>query len=110
LIALVLFFSGCSEKSDRHSSHGVTTEDSDAIVSNVTRRILRNDNGTYGYEIFVDGKKLISQRHSPVLAGNEGFESAEQAGRVADLVINKIKKEMLPTINRFELDSITKPD
>ena len=106
LIALMFLFTQC-EKSHRHSSDNVMTENSGGNGSGVTRRIIRNDNGTYGYEIFVDDRKIISQRHSPVIAGNEGFESAEQAGSVADLVIKKIETgDMPPTINRFELDSI----
>jgi hypothetical protein len=75
--------------------------------SNITFSIIPSIENTYGYEIFIDNKKVISQPSIPGILGNRGFISIEQAQKVASLAINKIKNNILPpTITTEELDSI----
>jgi hypothetical protein len=50
---------------------------------------------------------LIIQPNKPGLSGNEGFKTQEQAQKVAELVIEKIKKgEMPPTVTIEELSEL----
>lgn len=60
--------------------------------------------GGYGYDIYVDGKRMIHQAHIPGIAGVAGFRTKEDSQKVAELVIRKLKnKEMPPTITEEEL-------
>ncbi|HMK25399.1 MAG TPA: DUF4907 domain-containing protein [Chitinophagaceae bacterium] len=64
-----------------------------------TYKIIESLNNTYGYDIYVDNKLLIHQPAIPALASNEGFKTKNDAIKVAQLVITKIKKgDMPPTI------------
>lgn len=54
------------------------------------------ENKTYGYDIIKNGKLYIRQSVIPVVAGTSGFISKEEAIKVAELVISKIKYHQLP--------------
>ena len=72
----------------------------------LTFTIIDAPNHTYGYDVFADGRLLIHQTSVPALPGNEGFQTKEEATKVALLVIEKINKgEMPPTIS---IDEMTK--
>lgn len=61
----------------------------------------------YGYDILMGDKLYIHQPNVPALPGNDGFETEEDAQRVAELVIFKIKNNIVPpTIDVKELDSL----
>jgi hypothetical protein len=75
--------------------------------SNLTYTIINSANHTYGYDIFSDGKLLIHQPSVPGMSGNEGFKSKQSSEKVAQLVINKVKKgEMPPTVTKEELQKL----
>lgn len=70
----------------------------------ITKRIISSVNHTFGYEIFVNGKTLVRQSNIPALPGNDGFKTKGEAGKVADFVMQKIRKnEMPPTITIDDL-------
>ena len=59
---------------------------------------------TYGYDIYVYGSVLVHQPSRPGLPGNTGFATEEDAMKVAELVIKKIRNnEMPPTVTIEEL-------
>jgi hypothetical protein len=67
-------------------------------------QVIDAPNKTFGYEISVDGKKLIRQTSIPAVAGIEGFKTAAQAEKVAQFLIEKMKKnDALPAISLDEL-------
>ncbi|MFN8286276.1 MAG: DUF4907 domain-containing protein [Chitinophagales bacterium] len=69
-----------------------------------TYRIITATNNTSCYDILMDGKLFIHQTSIPGMPGNEGFKTKEQAGRVAELVIQKLKNgEMPPTVSEEEM-------
>jgi hypothetical protein len=75
--------------------------------SAIVYKITDAANHTYGYDVFVDGKLMIHQASIPAMPGNDGFKSKEDAAKVANLVIEKIKKgEMPPTISVEELKKL----
>lgn len=75
--------------------------------SAISYRIINAANNTYCYDIYVDGKLTIHQPGIPGLPGNEGFKTKEQAAKVAELVIEKIKNgEMPPTVTEKELKQL----
>jgi hypothetical protein len=75
--------------------------------SKLTYKIINSANQTFGYDIFSDGKLLIHQPSIPGMSGNEGFKSKQASEKVAQLVINKVKKgEMPPTVTKEELKKL----
>lgn len=64
-------------------------------------------NGTWGYDIYNKGKKMIHQPNVPGFPGNNGFKKKSGAKRVARLVIKKIKSgEMPPSVTIEELKKL----
>lgn len=73
----------------------------------LTYTILINQDKTYGYDILKNGKVLIHQASIPGVSGNKGFDSKNNAQKVAVLVIKKIRKgEMPPTVTKEELKKL----
>ncbi|MBK6482038.1 MAG: DUF4907 domain-containing protein [Chitinophagaceae bacterium] len=73
----------------------------------LTYTIIPAANDTWGYEIFAEGKLLISQKSIPALPGNDGFKEQAQAMQVAELVMQKIRNgEMPPTVTVEELNAL----
>ncbi len=72
-----------------------------------TRIFRNNESNSFGYDIIVDGRVYVHQPNIPARAGNNGFISEEQAEKVAQLVLKKIKMNILPpTVSVDELDSL----
>jgi hypothetical protein len=99
----------------RFLTHGQTTSASqpqfpDAGTkskSQLTYKIIDSINQTYGYDIFSDGKLLIHQPSIPGMPGNKGFKNKQSSEKVAQFVINKIKKgEMPPTVTKEEMQKL----
>jgi hypothetical protein len=73
----------------------------------ITTKIIPSANKTFGYDILVNGKLLVHQPSIPALPGNDGFKTKEQAKKVADFVVKKIRKnEMPPTVKTDDLKSM----
>lgn len=73
-------------------------------ASTITYKIIESDGGGYGYDIFADGKMLIHQPNIPGQPGVNGFRTKADSGKVAELVVKKLKnKEMPPTVSEEEL-------
>jgi len=61
----------------------------------------------WGYDVFVDGKKYIHQEIIPAVPGTKGFDTEENAQKVADLVSHKISNNIMPpSVTPEELDSL----
>ena len=73
----------------------------------LTYKIIDAPSKTYGYDIYADGKLMIHQPSIPAMPGNDGFKTKADATKVAQLVIDKIKKgEMPPTVSIEELKKL----
>lgn len=72
----------------------------------VESKVIKSGSG-WGYEIYVGKKVFITQRNIPAIIGIKQFVSEEQAKKVADLVIIKLKnKQSPPSVTTNELDSL----
>jgi len=72
--------------------------------ANLTFELVESENATWGYKIILEGSAMIVQPNKPGLPGNEGFKTKEQAQKVAEFVISKIRKgQMPPTVTIEEL-------
>jgi len=68
----------------------------------LTLKIIDAPNHTYGYDVLADGRLVIHQKSIPATPGNEGFKTKADASKVAQLVIDKIKKGEMPPIVTIE--------
>lgn len=72
--------------------------------ANITPRIIKSVNKTYGYDVLIDGQPFIHQPNIPGLSGNEGFKTEKDAQKVAEFVANKIRNnKMPPTVTKDDL-------
>lgn len=62
-------------------------------TANIEYKIIDGIEGTYGYDIFYEGKMLVHQPHIPGLPGRLGFTTPERAASVAKLLIEKIRDD-----------------
>ena len=80
------------------------SEHSNAVL---TSTIIDAPNGTFGYDVFSDGKLFLHQTNLPGQPGNEGCKTKADAEKLAAFVIVKIKKgEMPPTVGTTELNAL----
>ncbi len=63
----------------------------------------------WGYNILADQKLYIHQEFMPGLPGKHGFASADDALRVGNRVIEKIKANEMPHITREDLHALGVP-
>ena len=69
--------------------------------------IIKAETNTYGYSIYADGHLYIHQTTIPSTPGNKGFPDTASAGKIARLVIQKIKQgEMPPTVTQSDLKKL----
>jgi len=73
----------------------------------LTSMIIEAPGKTWCYDIYADGRLMIHQTSAPGLPGNQDFKTKAAAEKVAQLVINKIKKgEMPPTVSIEEMKEL----
>jgi hypothetical protein len=72
---------------------------------NWSSRVYQVNNG-WGYDIYQKGELYIQQTFVPVKTGREPFASESQAGRAADMVMEKLNKGQLPGLSEKELTLI----
>jgi len=82
-----------------------------SVMENVSENTLSfktfTVSGGWGYDIFVNDKLYIHQPGIPAISGDKSFVSEEEAGKVANLMILKIKNNtMPPAVAVSELDSL----
>jgi hypothetical protein len=75
--------------------------------ADLTVEIIPAPNDTYGYNIKMNGRTLIYQPSVPALPGVEGFKTEEDAMRVGEFIMDKLRKNIFPpSVSVFELDSL----
>lgn len=73
----------------------------------ISYKIITAANSTWGYDIYSNLKLTVHQPTIPGRPGKEGFKSKQDAEKVAELVIEKMKKgEMPPTVTQEELKNL----
>lgn len=75
--------------------------------ADLTYNIIDTPNSTFCYDVYAGGRLMIQQTSVPGLPGNEGFKTKEDAVKVAEMVMYKIRKgEMPPTVSIDEMKNI----
>jgi hypothetical protein len=72
--------------------------------ASISYKVIPVQGGGYGYDVFVDGKRVIHQPTIPGQPGMGGFKKKSDSEKVAQLVIRKLKnKEVPPSVTEEEL-------
>lgn len=111
---IILFFAGLLIRPYLSNKQPQETNEFDSSQFNsqykdasITFEFIEADSNTWGYRILIEGSPVIIQPNKPGLPGNEGFKTQQQAGKVAKLVISKIRNgEMPPTVTIDELKGL----
>jgi hypothetical protein len=98
LIAIVVFSACNNSTSEQNKDEEMAKK---GMVS-VNASIFKTDKG-WGYSIIIDNKQFIRQDIIPAVEGNKGFATKEDATKVAELVLTKIKNKEKPIVKKEEL-------
>ncbi|WP_375587329.1 DUF4907 domain-containing protein [Flagellimonas aurea] len=93
LPVIFLVFRADLPKGTSHGGQGLTTE------------VIKVYQG-FGYQIYQGDRLLIQQEFVPALPGRRSFPSAEEANKVAELVVQKIEDGQSPHISLDELKEL----
>lgn len=86
------------------SSPGTSRIDS---TQKISFQIIEARGQTYGYDIFVNGRMIVHQTTVPCYPGMDGFRKKNDAEKIAELVICKIRKGVMPpTVTKSELETL----
>ncbi len=73
----------------------------------ITYKIITVANNRFGYDIFDNDRRIIHQISTPGMSGNQGFRRKEDAEKVAVLVVEKLKRHIVPpSVTIHEMDSL----
>ncbi|MBS1765569.1 MAG: DUF4907 domain-containing protein [Bacteroidetes bacterium] len=103
LIALLAVAACSSDKKNQQPQEQI------APLNNISYKTFANDSapGGFGYDIFVDGRMMVHQPNIPAVMGNRGFTSETDAAKTAELVMHKLKNNIMPpSVTTAELDSL----
>ena len=111
LMIFVFMLSSCNNKQESNSENTTIVEKS---IDQEVDRIRELDVETYfsdslgwGFDIFRNGKKYVHQPHIPAINGLMGFASEEDALAVANLMMDKLERNIVPpSVSPSEIDSL----
>ncbi|HEY5773045.1 MAG TPA: DUF4907 domain-containing protein [Chitinophagaceae bacterium] len=105
IFSVISFITNAQSGSGEWANSPVRTKVSND--SDTSFNIVTSANHTYGYEVFIRNKIVISQLTIPCKSGIEGFINKLDAEKVARLVIKKLSQGIMPpTVNKQELTSL----
>jgi len=93
IIAVILFFVSKPKVS------GVVQEQKEVspyLNSKIETKIFQRNDDLWAYDILIDGNIYVHQPNIPAIGGNKGFETEQDAQKTAELVVNKIRNNILP--------------
>ncbi len=113
LLPLTYLCSNCTDKNAQKTNHepDQSTSISKPIIQDTayTVAVFESEGLGWGYDILYNGKAIIHQTNIPGVPGVRGFESKEDAEKVANYVSYKISNDIFPpSISLEELDSLIK--
>ncbi len=59
-------------------------------------KTFANADNTWGYDITIDGNIYVHQPNKPAVGGDKGFATEADAEKTGELVVSKIKNNILP--------------
>lgn len=79
-----------------------------AKTNSIELKVLELDNGKWAYTIEVEGKPYIHQTRIPAIKGNYPFETKDDALKIGNMVVEKMKKTPgdFPALTEEEIKSL----
>lgn len=115
-LALMIFLAACGEEKTAPPAESPTQANANPqppnVSGDITYQLFPVNDSTgrtsgWGYDLFVNGKRTIHQGIIPAVPGNNAFSTENDARKVAELAVDKMKKSgSLPTITVEDLDSL----
>ena len=103
-LLVCLLFAGLTSMAQDKKAPASTPQFPNVGKQKITYNIISAPEKTFGYDILVDGKLMIHQPNKPGMAGIRAFDTKQDAEKVAQLVIKKMKNgEMPPTVSSEEM-------
>ena len=96
LTGLLLSLSLLAQQAPSTSQQPAFPESKSYAKANIEAKLIASEGNTWGYDILVEGKRFIHQPSKPGLPGNRGFATKEKAQKVANLIIQKLRKGAMP--------------
>jgi hypothetical protein len=107
ILFIVIVFSGTSIPADKAAGKKEIQQKNPYANAEITIKIIPSANKTFGYNILLHERPLVHQPNIPGLPGNEGFTTKKRAQKVAEFVVNKIRKnEMPPAVSIEDLNKM----
>ncbi len=114
ILLTVFILAACTQRNPKEvplstasTSDSVFSAEPISTIGDFEVKTFIQSNGSYGYEIFMHGEKIIYQPTIPGLPGNIGFSTAEKARQTGSFVVSKILNNQLPpSVSPEELDSL----
>jgi hypothetical protein len=101
LFSAIAFFGYDRTKPEAMAASGINND------IKFTYKIIAGLDGTFGYDIYTNGKLLIHQETIPSIPGKNGFSSLARAEKTALSVIRKLKmNQNPPVVTRNELKAM----
>lgn len=124
----LLFSIACNNKKSENENAGKTDNEHDKMEmkadtskpkenpyknAQLDIKVFKNDTlkdsqiKGFGYDIYMYKGLYVHQPHIPAINGNRGFDTEEQARKVAEFIIYKIRNNIMPpSVTPKELDSL----
>jgi len=95
LSAIIVFTNLKSTKEVKVEEQKTRTEVSPYLNSDIQVKTFQGEKG-WGYDITIDGTTYVHQPSIPALSGDDGFKTEADAKNVANLMVEKIRKNIMP--------------
>lgn len=108
IIVVLMVLCACQQPEKTKKEEAVITRDGTELTQRVNYEIstLLLSKG-WGYQIRKNGKLILDQPTIPGRPGLNGFQSQEDAQKVAELVVSKLKAQVFPpTVNEDDLKNL----
>jgi len=80
----------------------ISCNNSKKLQRNITLQTFEVEKG-WGFAIKINDKEFINQQRIPGIQGNYPFKSKEDAEKIGELMIKKLKERKMPSISLEEL-------
>lgn len=69
-------------------------------------KVFQIGENRWGYDIYIDNKRFIHQDKIPAVSGNQAFKTEQDAAKMAQFVLEKLKTMEYPTVTVKELKGL----
>ena len=111
----VLFLGSMCAPQQEHQENGQNLTPSQTTIeqnpsafkgAKLTFKVIESPNETYGYDIYADDRLVIHQPNVPGTNSTDGFKTRQAAGKVAKLIVDKLREGKSASISVKEMKEL----